>query len=221
MAKHRAQAPRHRDPERERNRKRGFIWWNRRSKVVSGVIGSIMAGSMAFAVSNWVVGLNNGSSGEAQSASVSNLTVTASASPAAGNLLYPGGTGDVVISITNPNTFPVTLTGFNLPTSTTYAGGYSDSALTTPQAGCSAATPSYVTWTGANGVSGTAHSFSAAGSVVVAGGATYVVTMQNAASMGTSAPAACVSTYFSMPSFTGVIATAGGSATSGPATLAW
>ena len=33
----------------------------------------------------------------------SNLTITAVASPAAGNLLYPGGTGDVVVTIANPN----------------------------------------------------------------------------------------------------------------------
>ncbi len=49
-----------------------------------------------------------------------------------------------------------------------------------------------------------------------------VVTLTNDASMGTSSPAACANTYFSMPSLTGVTAT-GGAATSttSPATDAW
>ena len=38
---------------------------------------------------------------------MSNLTISATASPAVGNLLYPGGTGDVVVTIANPNPFPV------------------------------------------------------------------------------------------------------------------
>jgi len=39
------------------------------------------------------------------------------------NQLYPGGAGDVVLTITNPNPYPVTLTGVTLPLSTSYAGG--------------------------------------------------------------------------------------------------
>lgn len=46
--------------------------------------------------------------------------------------------------------------------------------------------------------------------------------MTNDASMGNSTPSACQSTYFKMPSFTGVTATAGAaSATTSPATDAW
>ena len=70
---------------------------SRRMKIVSAVIGVLLAGVGAYAATNWVVGLNAGSSGEGQSATISNLTVTAVASPAATNLLYPGGTGDVVV----------------------------------------------------------------------------------------------------------------------------
>jgi hypothetical protein len=48
------------------------------------------------------------------------------------------------------------------------------------------------------------------------------VTLTNDASMGMTTPAACASTYFSMPSITGVTAT-GGAATSTttPATDSW
>ncbi len=79
------------------------------------------------------------------------------ASPAATNLLYPGGTGDVVVTIANPNPFPVTITAVQLPTNTTYATGYTTSALTTTQTGCLASTPSGVTWTFATTTSGTSH----------------------------------------------------------------
>jgi hypothetical protein len=49
-----------------------------------------------------------------------------------------------------------------------------------------------------------------------------VVTFTNDASMTTSAPAACVNTYFSMPSLTGVTATGGAAtATTSPATDSW
>ena len=57
--------------------------------------------------------------------------------PAAGNVLYPGGSGDVVLTISNPNPYPVTVTAVNLPTNTTYATGYTTSALTTTQAAAS------------------------------------------------------------------------------------
>ncbi len=84
--------------------------------MAASVLGVAAAGAVAFAATNWIVGLGSGSSGESQSANVSNLTVTAVASPAAGNLLFPGSAGDVVAKITNPNSFPVTVTAVTLPT---------------------------------------------------------------------------------------------------------
>ena len=50
----------------------------------------VLAGVGAYAATNWVVGLTSNSSGEAQSATICKLTITAVASPAAGDLLYPG-----------------------------------------------------------------------------------------------------------------------------------
>lgn len=218
MAKHRRPA------DEDRKRRPKALWWSRRARIVSGVIGAIMAGSFAFAATNWTVGISAGSSGEGQSASINNLTITATASPAASNLLYPGGTGDVVITISNPNAFPVTITAMNLPTNTTYASGFSDSSLTTPQAGCASATPSGVTWNYATGSSGTSHTLTTPLVVGASGAANnpLVVTLTNDASMASTAPAACANTYFSMPSFTGVTAT-GGAATSttSPATNGW
>jgi hypothetical protein len=183
-----------------------------------------VAATGAFAATNWVVGLNAGSSGEAQSASISNLTISAVASPSATSLLYPGGNGDVVVTISNPNPFPVTVTAVNLPTNTTYATGYTTSALTTTQTGCLAATPSYVIWNFATATSGSSHTLTTPLTVAASGQANnpLTVTFTSDASMTTAAPAACAATYFSMPSLTGVTATGGAaSATTSPATDSW
>src|SRR3954451_13356265 len=170
--------------------------WPRRARVVAAVTGVVLAGSVAFAASNWVVGLNSGSSGQARSVTISNLTITATSSLSPTNLLYPGAAGDVVITIANPNPFPVTVTAFTLPTNVTYAAGFSDSALTTPQAGCSAVTPSGVTWSFATGTT-SSHTLTAAITVAASGASDnpLTVTLTGAASMSSSAPSACAGSY--------------------------
>ena len=73
------------------HRSRARLPWSRKTKVFSAIIGALLAGGGAYAATSWVVGLAAGSSGEAQSATVSNLTISAVATPAASNVLYPGG----------------------------------------------------------------------------------------------------------------------------------
>ncbi len=208
---------------RRRHAKRGFRA-SVTGKLVSAVLGIALVGVAAYGVTNWVVGLNAGSSGEGQSATVANLTITAVASPAATNLLYPGGNGDVVVTIANTNPYPVTISALQLPTNTTYAMGYTTSALTTTQAGCLSTTPSDVIWNYSTATSGSSHTLTTPVTVGASGSANnpLVVTLTNDASMTAAAPAACEGTYFSMPSLTGVTAT-GGSATSttSPATDSW
>jgi hypothetical protein len=208
---------------RRRHAKHGFRA-SLTGKLVSAVLGIVLVGVAAYGVTNWVVGLNAGSSGEGQSANVANLTISAVASPAAGNLLYPGGNGDVVVTIANPNPYPVTITALQLPTNTTYASGYTTNALTIPQVGCLAASPSYVTWNYSTATPGSSHTLTSPLTVGASGAANnpLVVTFTNDASMTAASPAACENTYFSMPSLTGATAS-GGSATSttSPATDAW
>ena len=188
-------------------------------KIVSGLVGMALVGGAAYGVTNWVVGLGAGSSGEAQSGTVSNLTITAVASPAATNQLFPGNNGDVVATITNPNTFPVTVTGVNLPTNITYASGFTTSNLGTARVGCTSVT-SDVLWNYSTGTSGSAHTLTTA--LTVAASGSLVVTFTNDASMTAATPAACEGTYFSMPSLTGVAATGGtATATTGPVTDTW
>jgi hypothetical protein len=167
-----------------------------------------LTGTVAYAGTNWVVGLNSGSSGQAQSAAITNLSISAVAAPTPTNLLYPGADGDVVLSITNPNSFPVTLTGLTLPALAKNAAGYSDSALTSAVAGCTAdggAAPSLVSWkvTGAKTL-GSAVTVDASNSLKV--------TLTNAATMGLSSPSACANSFFKMPALIAVAAS-GGAAT--------
>jgi hypothetical protein len=151
------------------------------------------------------------------------LTITAAAVSSLTNQLYPGGTGDVVLTITNPNPYPVTLTGVSLPANTSFAGGFTTSALTIAQSGCTMST-SDVAWNFATGTSGTAHTFTTALTVGPSGNANnpLTVTLTNDATMLAAAPTACENTFFSMPSLTAVAATAGAaSVTTSPIVDAW
>ncbi|MGA7834567.1 MAG: hypothetical protein WCA31_05115 [Acidimicrobiales bacterium] len=189
-------------------------------KAVSGLVGMAMVGGAAYGVTSWVVGLAAGSSGEGQSANVSNLTISAVATPSASNQLFPGGTGDVVATITNPNSFPVTVTGVNLPANTVFANGYTTSSLATTQTGCLSTTPSDVTWNFATATSGTAHTLTTP--LTVAANGTLAVTFTNDATMTSGAPAACEGTFFSLPSLTGIAASGGAAtATTSPVTDSW
>jgi len=200
-------------------RRQRFGSWSTRAKIVSGIAGVVMVGTGAYAATNWVVGLSGGSASEAQSATIQNISIAAVAAPSATNLLYPGGNGDVVATITNPNSFPVTITAVNLPTNTTYASGYTTSALSTAQTGCSSTT-SDVVWNYSTATSGSSHTLTTP--LTVAANGTLTVTFTNDASMTSSAPLACANTFFSMPSLTGVTASGGAAtATTSPATDAW
>jgi hypothetical protein len=191
-----------------------------KQRMFAAILGMALVGGGAYAATNWIVGLAASSSGESQAATVQNLTIAAVASPTAANLLYPGGNGDVVATITNPNAYPVTIAGVDLPTNTTYATGYTTSALSTTQAGCLSATPSDVIWNYSTATSGSAHTFTTP--LTVAASATLTVTFTNDASMTLSAPAACENTYFSLPSLTGIAASGGAAtATTSPATDSW
>lgn len=201
------------------HRRRPLRSWSTGAKVISGITGVVLVGTGAYAATNWVVGLSSGSSSAAQSASISNISISAVASPSPTSLLYPGGTGDVVATVTNPNAFPVTITAISLPSDTTYAAGYTTSALSTAQTGCSATT-SDVIWNFSTGTSGSSHTLTQP--LTVAANGTLTVTFTNDASMTSAAPQACASTYFSMPSLIGVTASGGAAtATSSPATSGW
>ncbi len=194
----------------------------RKRRLTAITVGAVLAGGAAFAATNWVVGLTAGSSAQGQSATISNLTIAAIATPSPTNLLFPGGTGDAVIKITNPNAFPVTITALQLPADTTYAAGYSNSTLTTTNPTCTAtgATASLVSWNFSSAAIGSSHTLTTP--LTVAANGTLTVTLTNDVAMGATSPSSCAGNYFMMPSFTGVTATGGaGTPTTSPATDAW
>jgi hypothetical protein len=173
--------------------------------VATTFVACMLAGAAAYGASSWVVGLQSApaSKAQAQAGSVANLTITASASPAAVNTVYPGGYGDAVMSIVNSGTVPVTITALSLPANTVFAAGYTTSALTTTNA-CTAS----ATWRYSTATSGTSHTLTTP--LIVAPSSTLVVTLTNNITMNTTAPAACASSWFKMPAFTALTATAGG-----------
>ncbi len=176
-------------------------------------LGTAVAGSGAYAVTQWVVSLGSGSSGLAEGAKVKNIEITAVSSPSPSNLLYPHGTGDVVLKITNPNPFPVTITTLDVPSTSTFATGFSTSGLSSSVAACDASSSgSDVYWHFATAAPSTSHALTTP--LVVAGtgstGDPLTVTLTGAATMGTTAASACEGQYFQMPPLKGVVAYAGG-----------
>jgi len=74
--------------------------------------------------------------------------------------LVPGGNLETEKHIRHR--YPVTITALQLPTSTTYATGYTTSALTTTQTGCLASTPSDVIGNYSTTTSGSSHTLTSA-----------------------------------------------------------
>ena len=173
------------------------------------IVGALLAGTGAYAATRWTTA--GSSTAQTQSVTVSNLVISAVVSPVATNVLYPGGSSDVVVTISNPNPYPVTITAVSLPTSTTYATGYTTSSVTTTKAGCLSATPSDVAWNYSTSTSDSSHTLAKALTVAARGQVNdpLTVTFIGDASMTAASPAACEGTYFSMPAMTGVVATNG------------
>lgn len=188
-------------------------------RIVWATLGTALVAVAASATANWAVGFT-AASGETVSVATVNIS-SSSLTPSAH--LYPGGTGDVRVSISNPNPFPVTITAFLLPTDTTYASGYTTSALTTARAGCSAGTPSHVIWHDSTDTAGSPHALTAPITVAASGqvGDPLMVTLTDAARMTMGAPAACQNTFFEMPPLVGVEAMRGTAATTTPAIDGW
>ena len=132
------------------------------------------------------------------------MRAVAAPTPFPADLLYPGASGAVVATISNPNPFPVTMTALKLPSNTAYAPGYTDATLTSPRAGCAPVTPSGVTWTHATSTSGSIHTLISP--ITVAATSTITVTFTSGAVMGIAAPPACANSFFVMPPLAGLLA---------------
>lgn len=208
-------------------RRRTAVTWPRYAVVMAGATGLVMTAGVADAATNWTVGLNPGSSANAEGAGIQNLTISAAATgPTLTNQLYPGGNGDVQFSLQNPNPFPVNVTAITIPAETLSnndAVGYPTSNTGgTAISGCGA-TSSTVTWKGFSGAPTSKTLSTGTGAFTIAANSTITVLLLGDASMDTSAPLACAGTssgsgqnltyagaYFVMPALTTVTATGGG-----------
>lgn len=143
-----------------------------RKLLIAAVAGAIVA-TAGIAIAAWTV--TGSGSGYAKAASATAITLgDASASTTAD--LYPGATGTVKISITNPNSFPVRIT--------TVTG---NGAITSDKGvACNAATG--VTFTNQTGLT-----------LDLAGGATTTFTLSGAVAMSNSSDNSCQGAIFTIP----------------------
>jgi hypothetical protein len=138
---------------------------------------AVMA-AVGFVYAAWTT--NGTGSGYAKAGTAQSLsTVDVSAGTAA--TLYPGVTGDVLIKISNPNPYPVTVTGVSGTGSITPDGSHS---------GCS---PSGVTFTNQTGLS-----ISVPAKVGSTNGETQA-TLTGAAAMSNASVDACQGAVFTIP----------------------
>ena len=155
-----------------------FRKFSKRAIIASLFLGILLAGSVAFAW--WTAGGTGSGYTKAQTAQ-SLTTVDVSATTVA--QLHPGGTSDVVLRISNPNSYDVTVTNIN-----------GNGAITSGNGTCDNAAAPYT----GNGVSFTNQS----GSWVVGAGSTTDVTLTGAAAMSNTANTSndsCQGKVFTIP----------------------
>ncbi len=178
--------------------------WSLRARVGTGaVVAALVLGIPGyFSPGRTAPSSSTVLAGQAQRAA--KLGISATPAPSLAHQLYPGGTGDVALTIRNPNPYPMTITALQLPDNAADANGYATSALSHLKPGCLASTPSRVIWTKATRTTGSSHQLTSP--LVVGAGRTVTVTITGAATMTVAAPAACERTYFAMPPLTGITA---------------
>jgi hypothetical protein len=162
------------EPERSR--------WHGRVFVVALLVVAALGTSVAFA--SWLASGTGSGSAKARVAQPL-TTLSATASPT----LYPGGTGDFVITIGNPNPYPVTVTSIS-----------ANGPITSDHEGCDAPTHG-VSFTDQTGVF----------PVPANGSATF--TLAAAVAMADTSPEACQGATFTIP-----VKLSGGSGTTPPTT---
>lgn len=152
---------------------------------------------------------------------IGDLTFSAAGSSLSGRL-FPGGTVDIIVSITNPTPRSVTITRVELPPSTAFASGYATAERRIPVPACGpSATGSDVRWRGGAETQASSHALLRP-LVVAAWGSPedpMRVTFVDAAVMGTTASPACEGIYFKMPPIEGSAVVSTGT-TGAPATTA-
>lgn len=139
--------------------------------VVAGALATTLIGGTAYAF--WT----SGGSGAGNAAARSAQPLTTTAVTVSTNLLFPGGSGDVKITINNPNPYAVTVTAVNGNGTITSDKG----------AACNAATG--VTFTNTSGL----------GIVVAANGGSTTQTLAGKVAMSNASDTTCQGAVFTIP----------------------
>ncbi len=142
-----------------------------RLAVAASVVAMVVAGGLTTSGA-WTVG--GSGDGYAKAVTAQNLTMNVVA--AATGDLYPGGTGNVRYSVTNPNGFPFTITAVT-----------ANGAVTSDNATCTTG-PTGVSFTNATGLS-----------QLVGANATVVFNLSTAAAMTSASVNACQGATFTLP----------------------
>lgn len=190
-----------------------------RARWGTGLTGVVVA-AIALVGLAWAAGILPGPGLGATGRGVNRAIVAITGARTAGMRgIYPGGTGDVSVSIANRSSVTIIVTAIDLPANTTYAAGDTMGAQAAARPGCSAAT-SGVTWNGSTAARGSVHRLVTP--LVIGAHRAAVVTLAEAAYMSASAPAACEGADFTMPALTGIGARAdAGARTSTPPVDTW
>ncbi|MDX6274825.1 MAG: hypothetical protein QOJ92_2035 [Frankiales bacterium] len=167
--------------------------WTRRVVALGVANAAILGGGLAYAA--W----NTTGTGTGSASSGSSAALTLAAGTVNTNVLYPNGSGDVVVVITNSNPFNVNVSNLTLPA--TAATAYTNAGLTTLNAACN---------TGGTGVAWAYASKSLSGVVVAkkVGGTdgTLTLTLTGGAAMTNLSDNSCQSSFFKMPDVSTVTA---------------
>ena len=144
-----------------------------RLKLALALAGLTITVAGGLTLGNWAVSGSGNAYAKATTASVLTLSDASAATTAQ---LYPGGSGDVKVKVTNPNAFDVTITGVTGNGTVTSDKG----------AACNAATG--VTFTNQANLS-----------LSLAAGATTTFTLTGAASMTNASDTTCQGAVFTVP----------------------
>jgi hypothetical protein len=164
--------------------------WTRRAAVIAAANAAVLCSGVAFAF--WTSsgsGTGTASSGTAQDVTLAGGTVNT-------NVLYPTGNGDVVVVITNPNPYAVSVDSLALPA--TAATAYTNSGLTTLNTTCN---------TNGTGVAWAYATKSLSGVIVAGHNGTTTLTLTSGAAMSNLSDNSCQNSFFKLPNITSAVVT--------------
>lgn len=157
------------------SRRRSWRWWLRRLPAVgvTGVVVAVLLGA-GLASAAWLSS-GDGTATARGGQALPPTTTTVTGSAIASGLLYPGSSGDVRITVNNPNSYPVSVTSVSPDGAPTASGG-----------------------TGTCSTTGVSLTTASPGTAIPANGSA-TLTLPRAASMTSASDTGCQNATFTIP----------------------